>query len=221
MVNVLADLCVEAEAHTLTAMRIADAYDKYNRPGNTGGNDQELDFFRVGVSIAKYYVCKRQPAFTYECLEIFGGNGFVEDFPVAKLFRQSPLNSIWEGSGNVIALDILRGLTAIPAVLHELSLVKGMDTSFDLFVGNLHKSIMDIKNGATNNINNQHLARNLCDRLALGLQASLMMRYGHPKSAAAYMASRIGIAGKGFEHGAYYCNPSNNEDNAGNMTTSG
>ena len=84
----------------------------YFRLSAESEKEKERDLFRLGVSVSKYFVTKRSPAFVYECLEALGGNGFVEDFPLAKLFRHSPLNSIWEGSGNVIALDILRGLSA-------------------------------------------------------------------------------------------------------------
>lgn len=108
-----------------------------------------------------------------------GGNGFVEDFPMAKLFRHSPLNAIWEGSGNVIALDLLRGLKAVPLLLREINLAKGMDPHVDRFVGALEKTLWKItqsKNVLSDE--NQRLARNLSDRLAMAMQASILLRMG-------------------------------------------
>jgi putative acyl-CoA dehydrogenase len=132
MRNLLTDLCVSAEAHTLTAMYMAVAFDKcysshpfspsnnnidcisnsgshsinaHDMNANANADAQEL--FRIGVTVSKYFVTKALPHFSYECMEVFGGNGFVEDFPIAKLFRQSPLNAIWEGSGNVNYLSVI------------------------------------------------------------------------------------------------------------------
>ena len=101
-------------------MRMAAAFDRYY-DSTDSADEQEKNTFRIGVTVSKYFVTKRSPAFVYECMETMGGNGFVEDFPMAKLFRHSPLNSIWEGSGNVIALDILRGFAAVPALMADIS----------------------------------------------------------------------------------------------------
>lgn len=110
MRNVLCDLAIEAEASTALAMRLAYAFDT-----------PQLDTFRrVAVAIAKYYVCKRAPSVVYEALECMGGNGYVEDFPLARYFRQSPLNAIWEGSGNVIVLDVFRAMTKDPNTVSAL-----------------------------------------------------------------------------------------------------
>jgi len=190
MKNVLTDLCIEAEAHTLTALRMAAAFDRYERDDSS---ETERNLFRVGVSVSKYYVTKRQANFAYECMETFGGNGFTEDFQMAKLFRHSPLNSIWEGSGNVIALDVLRAAKALPALLDEIKAAKGLDSTLDSFTTNLEKNIVNtIKDPLSEN--SQFQARKLVDSLALGLQASLMTRYGHPKAAKCFLQSRIGSA---------------------------
>lgn len=110
-----------------------------------------------------------------------GGNGFVEDFPMARLFRQSPLNAIWEGSGNVIALDVLRGLKAVPLLLREIKLAQGMDATLDGFVGSLEKTVLQIaKSENVLSDANQRQARNLIDRLAMALQASALLRIGDP-----------------------------------------
>lgn len=122
-----------------------------------------------------------------------GGNGFVEDFPMAKLFRHSPLNAIWEGSGNVIALDLLRGLKAVPLLLREIHLAKGMDRDLDRFVAALEKTLWSMSQPGANALSdeNQRRARNVSDRLALAMQASILLRMGDPVTAQAYIASRI------------------------------
>ena len=108
MQNVLADLCVESEAATVTAMRLARAYD-------AGDDDaSEVLFKRLASAVAKYWICKRRPSHSAEALECFGGNGFVEESGMPRLYREAPLNSIWEGSGNVICLDVLRAMVKSP-----------------------------------------------------------------------------------------------------------
>ncbi len=184
MQNLLTDLCVEAEAHTLTGLRMAAAFDAYYN-GNPKIVDcdtieEAQELFRIGVSVSKYYVTKRLPQFTFECMEAMGGNGFVEDFQMARLFRHSPLNSIWEGSGNVIALDILRGARAIPTLLREIKRAKGMDLSLDQYVKNLEKNLFSMVSDPLND-NNQRAARNIMDRLAVSLQASILLRMGDPQ----------------------------------------
>jgi putative acyl-CoA dehydrogenase len=120
MQNVLADLALESEAATLTAFRLAQAFD-------LGGADpKERMLARIMTPIGKYWLCKRNPVFTVEAMECLGGNGFVEDGPFGRLFRESPLNGIWEGSGNVICLDVLRSVEREPeslkALLEEIAL---------------------------------------------------------------------------------------------------
>jgi putative acyl-CoA dehydrogenase len=184
MQNVLVDLCVESEAHTLMALRMSAAFDAYYngnpRIVDCDSVEEAQELFRLGVSVSKYFVTKRLPQFTFECMEAMGGNGFVEDLPMARLFRHSPLNSIWEGSGNVIALDVLRGAKAIPTLLKEIKRAKGMDSHLDQYVKHLEKSLFAMA-GDPLNVNNQRAARNIMDRLAVSLQASILLRFGDPR----------------------------------------
>ncbi len=140
--------------------------------------------------------------------QALGGNGFVEDFQLARLFRQSPLNSVWEGSGNVMALDILRGYKALPALFADINSARGADSAQDRYVTNLQASIQSFAKDPASP-HSQRSARNLVDRLATALQGSVMLRYGDPKvrscetisdrnvsqcvlqTAAAFIASRI------------------------------
>lgn len=115
--------------------------------------------------------------FVYECMESLGGNGYVEDFPMAKLFRQSPLNAIWEGSGNVIALDILRGHAALPVLLADLRTVKGSDARYDAYLSQVEVAVNALLHDPLS-LQNQKAARNIVDRLAVALQASVLIRYG-------------------------------------------
>lgn len=180
MLNVLADLCLEAEAHTLTAMRMAQAFD---RSESNASNVEESELFRIGVSVSKYYITKRQPNFTYECMEAHGGNGFVEDFPIGKLYRHSPLNSIWEGSGNVVALDVvLRGSQSIPMLMKEIKTAMSVNKAFDSYVAETEKLLIYMS--TVDDFSKQRMARMIVDRLALALQASLMIRFGSSAVAA-------------------------------------
>lgn len=184
MENLLTDLCIETEAHTVTAMRLAAAFDRAEREHD----EREREIFRIGVAVAKYYITKRLPNLAYECMEIYGGNGFDENFPMAKIFRHSPLNSIWEGSGNVMALDVLRGMRSMPYLLDEISLAAGMDTHFDAYM----KEVQYLVNDFTRDpMADQRRARYLCDRLATCLEASLLLRFGNPLIAEGYISSRI------------------------------
>lgn len=203
MQNVLTDLCVEAELHTMNAMYISSLYDCYYCPSPTESKvkvEAARDLFRIAVSVSKYYITKRLPHFTYECLEAIGGNGFVEDFPMARLFRHSPLNAIWEGSGNVIALDILRAHTHLPALLAELQRHQGSDRRFDKLLSHIRQQVR-IFNDDPTGAYNQRAARHLVDKLAVALQASIAMEHAHEKIATAFLASRLsedGITGHGF-----------------------
>ena len=133
MQNVLADLAIESEAATVLAMRLAGAYDRVE--------ESEARFRRIGTAVAKYWVCKRAAAHVCEALECWGGNGFVEDSIFPRLYRESPLNSIWEGSGNVICLDVLRAIGNEPgttdALLTEIALGRGSDRRFDAYADSL------------------------------------------------------------------------------------
>ena len=201
MENVLTDLCVMSEACTLSMMRMAAAHAR-STCGIASGLSTEIvqheaKLFRVGVAIMKYYCTKVLPQFSYECMEVFGGNGFTEDFPMAKLFRHSPLNSIWEGSGNVMALDVLRALNAIPTFLQEMSQdIQGIDPFFDAYCVDLHKILHEmqaIPPALQNAGESQRYARFLVDRLAIGFQASLLLKYGHENGCAAdaFLQSKI------------------------------
>jgi putative acyl-CoA dehydrogenase len=184
MVNVLADLAVEAEAALVVAMRLAGAVDRAAR-----GDEQETLFRRLGLAAIKYWVCKRGPAHAAEALECLGGNGYVEDSGMPKLYREAPLVSIWEGSGNVAALDVLRAMATTPlaveAVFAELDAAAGADVRLDEAVIALRKELTDLEDA-------QFRARRLVERLALCLQGALLVRYGDPAVADAFCASRLG-----------------------------
>jgi putative acyl-CoA dehydrogenase len=183
MRQVLADLAVESEAATQTMLRLAAGYD--------AGDDT---FCRLATAVAKYWCCKRTPMFAAEALECFGGNGYVETGPMARLFRESPLNGIWEGSGNVIALDVLRAIARDPgsldALLAEIDAARGADAAFDRFVADLHAELAGLGEGEP-----QAKARRLTERLALALQASLLLRHSVPAVADAFCASRLARGG--------------------------
>lgn len=177
MANVLADLAVESEAATTTMMRLARAYD--------GG---EATFARLATAVAKYWVCKRQPAMVAEALECLGGNGYVEESIMPRLFRESPLNGIWEGSGNVICLDVLRAMAREPqsvdAFRDELSLAGGADARYDSFVARLSSELSDLDAIESR-------ARRLVEMMALALQGSLLLRFSDSAVADAFCASRL------------------------------
>eukprot|EP00597_Dinobryon_sp_UTEXLB2267_P007023 CAMPEP_0170095218 /NCGR_PEP_ID=MMETSP0019_2-20121128/27786_1 /TAXON_ID=98059 /ORGANISM="Dinobryon sp., Strain UTEXLB2267" /LENGTH=413 /DNA_ID=CAMNT_0010316829 /DNA_START=129 /DNA_END=1368 /DNA_ORIENTATION=+ len=172
---------VEAEAHTMLAFHMASAFDKWHNEGS----EADRDVFRIGVSVSKYFVTKRLPALTYECLEVFGGNGFVEDFPMSRLFRHSPLNSIWEGSGNVIALDVLRGSKQLPMLWKDILLCEGADSGLDQYLKVLERDIQKLLK--MNPLEAQRHARNLVDRLAMAMEASALIRFGDSKVAESFI----------------------------------
>ncbi len=176
MRNVLADLCVESEAATLTALRLARAYDRGEA------------FARVATAVAKYWVCKRGPGHAAEALECLGGNGYVEESVLPRLYRQQPLQSIWEGSGNVICLDALRALRrspgAIDAFIDECREAAGAEPRLDGWLSALEQELRDPEEVEAR-------ARRLVERLGLALQASLLVRHGDPCVADAFCASRL------------------------------
>ncbi len=182
MRNVLADLCIESEAATLLAMRLARAFDP--------GAEPELQ--RLATPIAKYWICKRATPHAVEALEVLGGNGFVEESSMPRLLRDSPLNSIWEGSGNVIALDVLRVMSKEPesfeGLLEEVDLVAGADPRLDRTIANARQQIASL---ASSPDSAAYVARRVVERLALVLQASLVVRHSPPGVAEAFLASRI------------------------------
>ena len=190
MQNVLADLCVESEAATQLAIRLARGY-------NAG---EDVRFRRLVTAVAKYWICKRGPVHAAEALECLGGNGYVEESPMPRLLRDSPLNSIWEGSGNVIALDVLRGLARNPesfeALMTEVELSRGADERLDAAA---ERARSDVQELASNPDAAQYMARRLVERLALLLQASLLVRHSPPPVAEAFVATRMaGDHGRAF-----------------------
>ncbi|MBI3838338.1 MAG: isovaleryl-CoA dehydrogenase [Planctomycetia bacterium] len=180
MKNVLADLCIESEAATVLAMRLARAYD---RP-----EESEARFRRIATAVAKYWVCKRTAVHACEALECLGGNGFVEDAIMPRLYRESPLNSIWEGSGNVICLDVLRAIGnepgTIEALLAEIDLGRGGDRRFDAYAAKIQSQWKSLSADPLQ-------ARRLVERLALALQGSLVVRFSPPAIADAFCATRL------------------------------
>jgi putative acyl-CoA dehydrogenase len=184
MRNVLADLALEAEAATTLALRLAAAYD-----GAAGGSDQDRYLLRLAVPTAKYWVTKRATPVAAEALECLGGNGYVEESGMPRLLRESPLNSIWEGSGNVQALDVLRALrrepAALDAFLNEIGRSRGADHRLDGAVKDLLADLADLDGIEAR-------ARRLVERMALVLQGSLLVRYATPEVSDAFCASRLG-----------------------------
>ncbi len=183
MRNVLADLAVESEAATVTALRLARAFDEADR-----GDEVADRLRRIGVAVSKYWVCKRQPTVVGEALECLGGNGYVEESVMPRLFRESPLNGIWEGSGNVICLDVLRACArepqALEVFLDELGAARGLDARVDAAVGRVEAELADLDGIEAR-------ARRVVEAMALAFQASLLVRFGHPAVAEAYCASRL------------------------------
>jgi putative acyl-CoA dehydrogenase len=191
MANVLADLAIEAEAATLTAMRLARGYDE-------AAADRRAELFRrLATAVAKYHVCKRVPAHAAEALECLGGNGYVEASGMPRLYREAPLGSIWEGSGNVMALDVLRALRSAPAALEvfldEVGEAAGADARLDAHLARLRDGLADPDRL-------EHRARRVVEDLALALQASLLVRFSPPAVADAFCAARLG-GGGGLAYG--------------------
>jgi putative acyl-CoA dehydrogenase len=178
MQNVLADLAVESEAATALAIRLAAALDA-----------GEPAFLRLAGAAAKFWICKRTPGVVAEAMEVLGGNGFVEESGLPRLYRQSPLNSIWEGSGNVIALDVLRAMGSssdtLAAVSAEMELARGVDARFDDAVKRLHAELGDPDQLPLR-------ARRIAGLLALCLQGSLLLRHAPAEVADTFCATRLG-----------------------------
>ncbi len=193
MTNVIADLQLEAEAAVWTSMRMAAAHD-----------DDSTDaaaFRRLATAVAKYWVCKRGPNHAYEALECLGGNGFIELFPLARRYREQPVMAVWEGSGNVIALDVLRAMFREPECIDafdaELATAAGTSKLFDR---HLDKTRKLIKQAAADPDAAQVGARRMVEAMALALQASILLREASPAVADAFVATRLG-EDRGFEYG--------------------
>jgi putative acyl-CoA dehydrogenase len=184
MQNVLADLALESEAATLLFMRLARACD-----GAVRGDAHEARLKRIGTAFGKYYVCKRAAGHAAEALECLGGNGYVEESIMPRVFRESPLNSIWEGSGNVNALDVLRAMSRERGVLEsyftEVALARGNDARLDAAAADLERELADSADGELR-------ARYVVERMALVFQASLLVRQSPAYVADAFCASRLG-----------------------------
>jgi len=181
MASVLADLAIESEATTMAAFRLAGATDRAAR-----GDQQEAAFRRLALAATKYWACKRAPGHAAEALECLGGNGYVEESGMPRLYREAPLASIWEGSGNVAALDTLRALTRQPesaeAFFAEVDQASGADSRLDQAIARLHKEIGDPSEAR---------ARRLAEAIALTLQGALLVRHAPPAVADAFTASRL------------------------------
>ena len=184
---VLADLALESEAATTSAMWLAGLFDAAAR-----GDDHARLIARLATPVLKYWICKRAPVHAAEALECFGGNGFVEESPMPRLFRQSPLNGVWEGSGNVICLDVLRSMERSPestaALLAELRPAAEVSPTLQIALTQL-QALLDRPAEL------QRRARLVVERLALALQASLLIRHAPPEVADAFVESRLGTEG--------------------------
>ncbi|GAB1691416.1 acyl-CoA dehydrogenase family protein [Krasilnikovia sp. M28-CT-15] len=183
MRNVLADLAVESQAATVLAVRLAGAVDRAAR-----GDAAEQAFRRLAIAVGKYWVCKRQPAVVGEALECLGGNGYVEESGLPRLYRDAPLNSIWEGSGNVQALDVLRALHREPdslaAYFAEVDAAAGADRHLDAAAAGLRAMLAGREDP-------EGQARRVVERMALVLQGSLLVRHGPTAVADAFCRSRL------------------------------
>ncbi|MFT4263955.1 MAG: acyl-CoA dehydrogenase family protein [Nocardioides sp.] len=186
MRNVIADLAVESEAATALALRLATAVDRRH-------DAHEAALRRIALPLAKFWVCKRTPALTAEALECLGGNGYVEESGMPLLYREAPVNSVWEGSGNINALDVLRALSREPEVLDayltEVGRARGGDARLDAAIadllqllGSLTPELMEVN------------ARRLAGRMAAVLQGALLVRHGAPEVADLFCASRLGTS---------------------------
>ncbi|MPQ97409.1 DNA alkylation response protein [Modestobacter sp. I12A-02628] len=185
MTAVIADLQLEAEAATWTALRMASVHDH--------DDEQSRAFGRLGTAVAKYWVCKRGPGHAYEALECLGGNGYTEQFPLARRYREQPVMAIWEGSGNVIALDVLRAMQREPASVEaffaEVELASGQHRVLDDHV-KATRELVDL--AATDPVGAPGLARRLVESMALALQASLLVREAPTAVADGFLHGRLG-----------------------------
>ena len=196
MAAVVADLSLESEAATATALRLARAHDD-------DASESEHAFRRLATAVSKYWICKRGPHHAYEALECLGGNGYTEAFPLARRFREQPVMAVWEGSGNVIALDVLRAMTREPASVAafdaELNLARGASTLFDAHLDRVRALLTELT--ALDPAAAQLRARPVAAAMALGLQGSLLLRTAPTAVAEAFVAARLG-ADRDLEYGS-------------------
>jgi putative acyl-CoA dehydrogenase len=198
MQNVLADLCLESEASTALAMRLARAYDDAHADADAGDDSSDAQLFkRLATAVGKFWTCKRAPNHAFESLECLGGAGYVEESGMPRLYREAPLASIWEGSGNVMSLDVLRALTRSPrsleVFLDEVEQAAGGDARLDA-------RVLALKDQFTDPATLESRARRVVESMALCLQGSLLVRNAPPAVADAFCASRLSGDG-GLEYG--------------------
>ena len=190
MQNVLADLALESEAALVMTMRVAAALDRAET------DPVQADLVRLTTAIGKYWICKRTPAHAYEAMECIGGSGVMENSIMPRLFRESPVNSIWEGSGNVQCLDVLRAVTTkadtFEALMAELEQAKGQQAAYDEYIQQLRPSLALA-------VEHAYHARTLVEQLALAFQACCLLRHGDPIVAEAFCLSRL--QGQGWVYG--------------------
>jgi putative acyl-CoA dehydrogenase len=184
MRNVLADLCVESEAATISSLRLARAYDEV-----AAGDEDAGRFRRLSNAVLKYWICKRGPVHAVEALECLGGNGYVEESGMPRLYRESPLSSIWEGSGNVQCLDVLRAMVRHPEALEAFFAEVGEGAAAEPRLDAFAKQLRDELSSDPETM--EARARLLVEHMALALQGSLLVRFGDPAVADAFCASRL------------------------------
>jgi len=187
MTAVVADLALETEAATAIALRLARAHD-------ADVSADEIAFRRLATAVEKYWICKRGPGHAYEALECLGGNGYTEAFPVARRYREQPVMAVWEGSGNVIALDVLRALTREPESLEafdaEVARAAGGHPVFDAHLAAVRRQVAEVVTSDERDA--AASARSLVANLALALQASLLLRTAPVAVSHAFVESRLG-----------------------------
>jgi len=185
MRNVLADLVLEHEGSLALTMRLARALDHRSDP-------HEDALVRLVTAVGKYWICKRTPNHAYEAMECIGGSGVMEDSPMPRLFRESPVNAIWEGSGNVQCLDVLRAMQKTPAVVEaffsEVARARGAHPTLDRWVVALRSDLRDLADA-------EYRARDLVDRMALAIQAALLVQHAPGAVADGFCASRLATGG--------------------------
>lgn len=185
MQNVLADLVLENEGSLALTMRLARALDHRDHP-QQGHHEDAL--VRLVTAVGKYWICKRTPQLVYETMECIGGSGVMEDSPFPRLYREAPVNAIWEGSGNVQCLDVLRAMQKTPEVVSaffaELAKARGGNATLDRWVEGLQRELADVADV-------EYRARHVVDAMALAIQAALLVQHAPPALADAFCASRL------------------------------
>ncbi|WP_226702322.1 acyl-CoA dehydrogenase family protein [Microbulbifer elongatus] len=185
MQNVLADLQLELEGSVAMTMRIAQAMDHLD-------DERQKLLMRLGTAVGKYWICKRTPHHAYEAMECLGGNGVIENFITARLYRDAPINAIWEGSGNIQALDVLRALTKTPAVITNwYDELEGSTGSHPLY----DKAVTNLKDELSKFENIEYRARYVVDQMALTMQSHLLIQGGNSAVAEGFITSRLGTQG--------------------------